>query len=376
MPMRSARARSSSLRNCSMPCMSPPKQRSAAAASTPSGAPPTPSSTSMPVAGSAVAIAPPTSPSVISRMRTPALRTSATSSSWRGRSRMTAVRSADAHALGLGDRRQVVGGAAADVDRAARDRPDRDLVHVRVGRVQELAVLGHRDDGQRVVDAVGAQVGALQRIDGDVDLGRVRVAVADLLADVEHRRLVALALADDDAAADVHVAEGAAHGLGGGAVGAVACSRGRRSGPQASAAASVTRTTSSARFLSTGSSKGVLSTLTRRTTARDRRRSLAPFMDAGNTLGPRLRMKRVLSVVVVGFFRDRRRRLPRSQRYRRRARAAGNAARRRGGRAPAAHRDDREEREQPLVRRRAHRRRDPGPRAVRVAGAARSRSNG
>ena len=44
----------------------------------------------------------------------------------------------------------------------------------------------------------------------------------DLLADVEHRRLVALALADDDAAADVQVAEGAAHRLGGGAVGAVA----------------------------------------------------------------------------------------------------------------------------------------------------------
>ena len=70
-------------------------------------------------------------------------------------------------------------------------------------------------------EAVGAQVRALQRIDGDVDLGRVGVAVADLLADVEHRRLVALALADDDAPADVQVAEGAPHRLDGGAVGAV-----------------------------------------------------------------------------------------------------------------------------------------------------------
>ena len=48
------------------------------------------------------------------------------------------------------------------------------------------------------------------------------VAVADLLADVEHRRLVALTLADDDAPTDVHVAKRAAHRLDGGAVGAVA----------------------------------------------------------------------------------------------------------------------------------------------------------
>ena len=86
------------------------------------------------------------------------------------------------------------------------------------------------------------------------------VAVADLLADVEHRRLVALALADDDAAADVQVAEGAAHRLGGGAVGAVAVAEADEAAATASAAASVTRTTSSARFLSTVH-EGVRSTL-------------------------------------------------------------------------------------------------------------------
>ena len=56
-----------------------------------------------------------------------------------------------------------------------------------------------------------------------------------LLADVEHRRLVALALADDDAAADVHVAERAPHRLGGRAVGALAIAEsdeaGRRPAP-------------------------------------------------------------------------------------------------------------------------------------------------
>ena len=44
-------------------------------------------------------------------------------------------------------------------------------------------------------------------------------ADAHLLADVEHRRLVALALADDDRAADLDVVERPAHRLDGGAVG-------------------------------------------------------------------------------------------------------------------------------------------------------------
>ena len=47
------------------------------------------------------------------------------------------------------------------------------------------------------------------------------IRVADLLADEEHRRLVALALADDDRAADVGVVHRLAHGGHGGLVGAV-----------------------------------------------------------------------------------------------------------------------------------------------------------
>ena len=49
--------------------------------------------------------------------------------------------------------------------------------------------------------ALAQMRGALERIDGDVDLGARRRG-ADLLADVEHRRLVHLAFADDDAALD------------------------------------------------------------------------------------------------------------------------------------------------------------------------------
>ena len=56
-----------------------------------------------------------------------------------------------------------------------------------------------------------------ERIDRDVDLGNAPLAVrrvlrhADLLADVQHRRLVALALADDDRAVDRHDVHVAAH---------------------------------------------------------------------------------------------------------------------------------------------------------------------
>jgi len=67
---------------------------SAEAASTPSGAPPAPMYMSIPVSSaSAQWITPATSPSVISRIAAPVERTSAISSSWRGRSRMHTVMS-------------------------------------------------------------------------------------------------------------------------------------------------------------------------------------------------------------------------------------------------------------------------------------------
>ena len=57
--------------------------------------------------------------------------------------------------------------------------------------------------------AGGAEVGALERIDRDVHLGGAEPAAAvddvgepDLLADEQHRRLVALAFADHDGAVD------------------------------------------------------------------------------------------------------------------------------------------------------------------------------
>ena len=96
-------------------------------------------------------------------------------------------------------------------------RTDGNLVHIHVRRVQEPTALGDRQHGQRVRHGFGANRGALERINGDIDLRAV--AKAHLLADVEHRALVHLTLADDDAALDVDLAQLMAHGINGGLVG-------------------------------------------------------------------------------------------------------------------------------------------------------------
>ena len=87
----------------------------AAAASTPSGVPPMPKRMSVPAPGQPVAMAPATSPSVMRRMRAPVERTSAIRSSWRGRSRMTAVRSRTGRPSASERACEVLGGGAADV---------------------------------------------------------------------------------------------------------------------------------------------------------------------------------------------------------------------------------------------------------------------
>ncbi len=99
-------------------------------------------------------------------------------------------------------------------------RADRDLLHVdaRAG-VEHRAPLGHRDDGDGVAAAEGGERGAVDGVDRDV--GEHGRAVADALAVEEHRRLVLLALADDDDAVHRHGVEHHPHGVDGGPVGAV-----------------------------------------------------------------------------------------------------------------------------------------------------------
>ena len=99
--------------------------------------------------------------------------------------------------LGLGDALEVLGRRRVDVDRVGRLGADGDLVHVqRRSGEEHRPALGDGDHRDRVRHAECREPRPLERIDRDVDLGPD--AVADLLAVEEHRRLVLLALADDD----------------------------------------------------------------------------------------------------------------------------------------------------------------------------------
>ena len=184
---------------------------------TPSGAPPMPITAWTPVPDTAQLIAADRSPSPMSLIRAPAARTSAMRSSWRGRSRMTTVMSLTFRRSASAIRPRFSVGLNADIDLARRDRPDAQLLEVRVGGMGQAAGFRGGEDRDRARLAVGHEVRALQRIDRDVHPRHV-VAIGagppDAFADVQHRRLVALPLTDDDAAGEVDLVHRLAHRLG------------------------------------------------------------------------------------------------------------------------------------------------------------------
>src|SRR5262249_23747195 len=146
---------------------------------------------SMPVsAGSAGWITPATSPSVMSRTAAPALRTPGARSAWRGRARIRAAIPAGSTPVGFGGSAVFVSGRLEIEDAFGIAGTDRDLFHVDVGRVEQRACFRHGHGGDCTRHVLGAQRGALERIDRDVDLGPV--LVADRLPDEQHGRLVAL----------------------------------------------------------------------------------------------------------------------------------------------------------------------------------------
>jgi hypothetical protein len=121
------------------------------------------------------------------------------------------------------DRLEVVLDRRFEVDGALGGGSDDDLLHVAIGRVEQAAGLGGGEHGDGAGASGGAEVRALERVDRDVyRLDGVMVLGADLFADEEHRRLVALALADDDRAVDRDRVEAAAHRFDGGAIAALA----------------------------------------------------------------------------------------------------------------------------------------------------------
>ena len=125
---------------------------------------------------------------------------------------------ADRDAALLGDALQDVLDRIGEREQVRQVGAARELLHVdaRAG-VEHRAARRDRDHRERVGHALGGQRRALERIDGDVDLGAG--AVADLLAVVEHRRFVLLALADHDDAVHVDGVEERAHAVHGGLVG-------------------------------------------------------------------------------------------------------------------------------------------------------------
>ena len=191
---------------------------SAAAAITPSGVPPMPRRMSVPAPGHPVAMAPATSPSEMRRIRAPVARTSATRASWRGRSRMTAVRSRTGRPRAFGQGVEVLRGRAPDVAGPLGPGAHGQLLHVDAGAgVEHGAAFGHGDDGQGAAPALGGERGAVDGVHRDV--GQRGSAVTDLLPVEEHRRVVLLALADDDDPVHRHAGQHGPHGLDGRAVG-------------------------------------------------------------------------------------------------------------------------------------------------------------
>jgi len=100
-----------------------------------------------------------------------------------------------------------------------RARPDDQLLHIQVGRVQQPAFAGGCEHRNGIRRPEGTEVGPFEGIHGNVDLG-IREAPAvgfvgdpDLLADEEHRRFVALPFPDHDRAVDRHRVHAGAHRL-------------------------------------------------------------------------------------------------------------------------------------------------------------------
>ena len=112
------------------------------------------------------------------------------------------------------DRADIFGDRFVEVDHTGGiARPDRNLVHIGVGGVEQIALLGNRQHSQAVRPRLGADGGAFQRVERDIDPRPLARRVADLFADEQHRRLIALALADHDRAVHVQLVERGTHRL-------------------------------------------------------------------------------------------------------------------------------------------------------------------
>ena len=181
MPIARQRSSCSGLLTTSRAKISPFRQRIAAAVSTPSGAPPVPMTAWTPLPTTAAAMPADRSPS---RDQPDARAGRADLLDQRLVARP--VEHDDDEILDValeaaGDRVEVLGHRRVEADGILRARTDDELLHVEVGRMQQTAAFGGREHGDRVRRAGRAEVRALERIDGDVDLRQVEACAGAVL---------------------------------------------------------------------------------------------------------------------------------------------------------------------------------------------------
>ena len=124
----------------------------------------------------------------------------------------------DLHVLRLRERTDVVADRAGDVDDTVALVPRDDLVHVEDGaRVVHAAAVRDGDHAESVLAAGGGEGGSIDGVDSDV--ADRTAAVTDMLAVVEHRGVVLLALTDDHNPLEAHRSEELAHRVDRSAVG-------------------------------------------------------------------------------------------------------------------------------------------------------------
>src|SRR5438105_6624925 len=96
----------------------------------------------------------------------------------------------------LGDLIQILLHRFLETYEVGRSRADDDLVHVDIGCVEEAPFFRGRENGDRIRGAGRAEIRSFQWVNSNVDL-RINLtlgpAAAERLADIEHRRFVALA---------------------------------------------------------------------------------------------------------------------------------------------------------------------------------------
>ena len=122
-------------------------------------------------------------------------------------------------ALFFGNSRNIFSYCLVEIDDVRRIAwAYRNLVHIHVGGVKQIAFFRHGQHSKCIRTGLGSNCSAFERIERDVDPWAFADCSADFFADKQHRRFVALAFADDHGAVHIKFVECRAHRFDGGVV--------------------------------------------------------------------------------------------------------------------------------------------------------------